>query len=69
MSLPSPGTYSNVSNHPRLLRVRESGPRPARIRIDEKTGFPVVEGGEEKKPEEEEDEEMDEESDDGAREF
>ncbi|ORY46701.1 Low temperature viability protein-domain-containing protein [Leucosporidium creatinivorum] len=58
-------TYSNVSNHPRLLRVRENGPRPARIRIDEKTGFPVVEGGEEKK-DEEEDEEMEEESDDGA---
>lgn len=45
--------------------MRENGLRPARIRIDEKTGFPVVEGGEEKV--EGEDEEMDEESDDDTR--
>ncbi|SCV70669.1 BQ2448_3431 [Microbotryum intermedium] len=37
-------TYSNISNHPRLLRVK-GGPtsRAPRIRLDEKTGFPVVE--------------------------
>ncbi|KAK4052578.1 Protein ltv1 [Microbotryomycetes sp. JL221] len=34
-------TYSNASNHPRLLRLRDAGPRPPRIRVD-RTGFPVV---------------------------
>ncbi|SCZ99427.1 BZ3500_MvSof-1268-A1-R1_Chr7-2g09527 [Microbotryum saponariae] len=36
-------TYSNISNHPRLLRVK-GGPtsRASRIRLDEKTGFPIV---------------------------
>lgn len=44
------GTYSNVSHHPRLLRVQErTGPRPLRIRIDPKTGFPIVELTEEEK--------------------
>ena len=39
------GTYSNVSNHPRLLRIRDSTEhKPAQIRIDDKTGFPVIEG-------------------------
>ncbi|KAL8279747.1 hypothetical protein RQP46_007842 [Phenoliferia psychrophenolica] len=38
-------TYSNVSNHPRLLRIRDTTEnKPAQIRIDEKTGFPVIEG-------------------------
>ncbi|KAK4702694.1 protein LTV1, partial [Phenoliferia sp. Uapishka_3] len=38
-------TYSNVSNHPRLLRIRDNnGSRPAQIGIDHKTGFPVIEG-------------------------
>lgn len=37
------GTYSNVSNHPRILRLHEPGSLPPRIRIDKKTGFPVVE--------------------------
>ncbi|KAM0749407.1 LTV-domain-containing protein [Meredithblackwellia eburnea MCA 4105] len=47
-------TYSNVSNHPRLIRVRDiSGGKnkPAQIRIDPKTGFPIVsEEGEEDAP-------------------
>ncbi|KAK4046019.1 Protein ltv1 [Microbotryomycetes sp. JL201] len=34
-------TYSNVSNHPRMLRMRDLGPRPAQIKID-RSGFPVV---------------------------
>ncbi|CEQ42896.1 SPOSA6832_04766, partial [Sporobolomyces salmonicolor] len=40
-------TYSNVSNHPRLLRIRDSnrhGPKPAQIKLDPKTGFPMVDG-------------------------
>ncbi|KAM0789085.1 hypothetical protein ACM66B_003145 [Microbotryomycetes sp. NB124-2] len=36
-------TYSNVSNHPRMLRMRDLGPRPAQIKID-RSGFPVVDG-------------------------
>lgn len=54
------GTYSNVSNHPRILRLHEPGSLPPRIRIDKKTGFPVVEmpaGSEPPKPVEEADEE------------
>lgn len=39
------GTYSNLSNHPRMLRLRDSrGPQPAQIKIDPKTGFPTVNG-------------------------
>ncbi|POY73776.1 hypothetical protein BMF94_3316 [Rhodotorula taiwanensis] len=38
-------TYSNLSNHPRMLRLRDSrGPKPAQIKIDPKTGFPMVDG-------------------------
>lgn len=43
--LPLPGTYSNLSNHPRMLRLRDvRGPKPAKITIDPKTGFPLVDG-------------------------
>lgn len=42
---PHAGTYSNLSNHPRMLRLRDSrGPKPAQIKIDPKTGFPMVDG-------------------------
>lgn len=51
-----------------MLRLRDgAGPKPARIRIDPKTGFPVVEGGEQETKKEdvemiaEEEEEDDEE--------
>ncbi|BGO98869.1 Cytoplasmic protein [Rhodotorula toruloides ATCC 204091] len=38
-------TYSNLSNHPRMLRLRDSrGPKPAQIKLDPKTGFPTVNG-------------------------
>lgn len=62
------GTYSNVSNHPRLLRARGEGPRPVRILIDGKTGFPMVEGEEERRKvaaREAEDAEMDSDDESG----
>ncbi|GAA5821990.1 hypothetical protein JCM10212_002379 [Sporobolomyces blumeae] len=40
-------TYSNLSNHPRLLRIRDHklrAPKPAQIKLDPKTGFPLVDG-------------------------
>ncbi|GAA5880368.1 hypothetical protein JCM3774_006738 [Rhodotorula dairenensis] len=38
-------TYSNLSNHPRMLRLRDvRGPKQAKISIDPKTGFPLVDG-------------------------
>ncbi|GJN89442.1 hypothetical protein Rhopal_002428-T1 [Rhodotorula paludigena] len=38
-------TYSNLSNHPRMLRLRDvRGPKPAQIKLDPKTGFPMVDG-------------------------
>ncbi|KWU43307.1 hypothetical protein RHOSPDRAFT_29726 [Rhodotorula sp. JG-1b] len=38
-------TYSNLSNHPRMLRLRDvRGPKPAKITIDPKTGFPLIDG-------------------------
>ncbi|GAA5845093.1 hypothetical protein JCM9279_005431 [Rhodotorula babjevae] len=48
-------TYSNLSNHPRMLRLRDfgrtggsnsgsNGARAAQIKIDPKTGFPTVDG-------------------------
>ncbi|GAA5914879.1 ribosome biogenesis protein LTV1 [Sporobolomyces salmoneus] len=40
-------TYSNLSNHPRLLRIRDNKlktPKPAQIKLDPKTGFPLVDG-------------------------
>ncbi|GAA5926095.1 hypothetical protein JCM3775_005201 [Rhodotorula graminis] len=49
-------TYSNLSNHPRMLRLRDFGrtggsnsgsngrPHAAQIKIDPKTGFPTVDG-------------------------
>lgn len=43
----APGTYSNLSNHPRLLRIRDNklkAPKPAQIKLDPKTGFPLVDG-------------------------
>lgn len=49
-------TYSNMSNHPRMLRLRDSldsksskraAARPSKkIKIDARTGFPIVEGKE-----------------------
>lgn len=35
-------TYSNLENHPRLIRAREPKPVP-KIRLDPKTGLPSVE--------------------------
>jgi protein LTV1 len=37
------GTYSNLENHPRLIRARDSKPVP-KIRLDARTGLPTVEG-------------------------
>ncbi|GAA5944656.1 ribosome biogenesis protein LTV1 [Sporobolomyces koalae] len=40
-------TYSNLSNHPRLLRIRDNklkSAKPAQIKLDPKTGFPLVNG-------------------------
>ncbi|GAA6014426.1 hypothetical protein JCM11491_007049 [Sporobolomyces phaffii] len=40
-------TYSNLSNHPRLLRIRDNklkSSKPAQIKLDPKTGFPLVNG-------------------------
>ena len=68
------GTYSNVSNHPRLLRVRDATQvRVPKIKLDPKTGFPIVEEDEAAKRAREEpaDAEMEDESasDDDSREF
>ena len=39
-----PATYSNLENHPRLIRARNDKPVP-KIRLDPKTGLPsVIEG-------------------------
>ncbi|GAA6017254.1 hypothetical protein JCM10207_003662 [Rhodosporidiobolus poonsookiae] len=41
-------TYSNLSNHPRMLRLRDSMGKKktplAQIKLDPKTGFPLVDG-------------------------
>lgn len=34
-------TYSNLENHPRIIRVANSKPTP-KISLDPKTGFPLV---------------------------
>lgn len=34
-------TYSNLENHPRLIRARDNRPVP-KIRLDPRTGLPVV---------------------------
>ena len=66
-------TYSNVSNHPRMLRLRDvRGPKLARIEIDRKTGFPMVDGevvGSKPAKEEDDDEMLDDESDEDGRKF
>jgi len=36
-------TYTNLENHPRLIKTREERKVP-KIRLDPKTGFPVVDG-------------------------
>ncbi|KAH7906472.1 Low temperature viability protein-domain-containing protein [Hygrophoropsis aurantiaca] len=36
-------TYSNLENHPRLIRVRDSRPVP-KIKLDPRTGLPSVDG-------------------------
>jgi len=36
-----PATYSNLENHPRLIRARAEKPVP-KIRLDPKTGLPTV---------------------------
>ncbi|KAI0673590.1 Low temperature viability protein-domain-containing protein [Trametes maxima] len=36
-------TYSNLENHPRLIKARNNNPVP-KIRLDPKTGLPFVEG-------------------------
>jgi hypothetical protein len=36
-----PATYSNLENHPRLIRARQNKP-VAKIKLDPKTGFPIV---------------------------
>jgi len=40
-SLSSIATYSNLENHPRLIRARDSKPVP-KIRLDPKTGLPSI---------------------------
>lgn len=35
-------TYSNLENHPRLIRARDANP-VVKIRLDPRTGFPMVE--------------------------
>jgi protein LTV1 len=39
----SQATYTNLENHPRLIKAREERKVPM-IRLDPKTGFPVVDG-------------------------
>lgn len=62
------GTYSNVSNHPRLLRMRDLGPKIVKIKLDPKTGFPIVEQESSKEIilEDLEEEEIDDEDDMGS---
>jgi protein LTV1 len=36
-----PATYSNLENHPRLIRARDQKPVPM-VLLDRKTGFPSV---------------------------
>ncbi len=36
-------TYSNLENHPRLIRARQIRPVP-KIQLDPKTGLPIVDG-------------------------
>lgn len=42
-SMPSPATYSNLENHPRLIRARQAKSVP-KIQVDSKTGLPIVDG-------------------------
>jgi hypothetical protein len=44
-----PGTYTNIENHPRLIRVRDVDHVP-RIRLDPKTGLPALDIGPKSKP-------------------
>ncbi|BGP15335.1 hypothetical protein JCM10213_005265 [Rhodosporidiobolus nylandii] len=63
-------TYSNLSNHPRMLRLRDSmgnksskSQKAAQIKLDPKTGFPMVDGVsvlDQKKKQQEEDTIMEE---------
>lgn len=36
-------TYSNLENHPRLIRARQAKSVP-KIKLDRKTGLPIVDG-------------------------
>ena len=38
----SQATYTNLENHPRLIKARE-GQRVSKIRLDPRTGFPLIE--------------------------
>lgn len=38
----SQATYTNLENHPRLIKARE-GQRVSKIRLDPKMGFPLIE--------------------------
>lgn len=63
-------TYSNLSNHPRMLRLRDvRGPKPAKITIDPKTGFPLVDGKSVLEPRGEDDTIMEEEDEEEEEEF
>ena len=43
LTLPSTATYSNIDNHPRLIRARQSKVVP-KIQLDPRTGLPTVDG-------------------------
>lgn len=43
ITLPFSATYSNLENHPRLIRARQAKPVP-KIQLDPKTGLPTVDG-------------------------
>jgi protein LTV1 len=45
----SQATYTNLENHPRLIKAREKQ-RVSKIRLDSKTGFPLIENNSIPKP-------------------
>lgn len=56
------GTYTNLENHPRLIRARETRPEP-KIRLDPRTGIPSTDQPQQEKEDDHDHEESDDDGD------